>query len=227
LYFRPFLQSSSFFSSRNHLLPKTLIFSVPSASGGTALMVPNPKKKCRYCKRLFLPDARNAKHQEFCSQPACRKASKSASQRKWLQKPQNHDYFRGPVNVQRVQQWRKAHPGYWRPKTKITADALQDPLNAKPVENIRDKTHLAKSALQDLLIAQPAVLLGLIANFTGTALQDDIAVTLRNLQQLGQDILNPSPQSKGGRHENQIPNPARAAPQGAQTLQLARSPAGP
>jgi hypothetical protein len=88
-------------------------------------MVPNPKKKCRYCKRLFLPDARNAKHQEFCRQPACRKASKSASQRKWLQKPQNRDYFRGPVNVQRVQQWRKAHPGYWRPKPKITAGALQ------------------------------------------------------------------------------------------------------
>jgi hypothetical protein len=190
-------------------------------------MVSNPKKKCRYCKRLFLPDARNAKHQEFCSHPACRKASKSASQRKWLQKPQNRDYFRGPVNVRRVQQWRKAHPGYWRPKPKITADALQDPLNAKPFENIQDKAHLAAIALQDLLIAQPAVLLGLIANFTGTALQDDIAVTLRNLQQLGQDILNPSPHSKGGRHENQIPNPARAAPQGAQTLQLARSPAGP
>ena len=32
------------------------------------LMVTNPKKKFRYCKNLFLPGARNAKRQEFCSQ---------------------------------------------------------------------------------------------------------------------------------------------------------------
>jgi hypothetical protein len=190
-------------------------------------MVRKRKKKCRHCGKLFFPDPRNAKHQDFCGDPECRKASKSASQRKWLQKPENLDYFRGPENVRRVQEWRKGHPGYWRPKPEIAADALQDPLNAKPIENKANTTHLTSDALQDILIMQPAVLLGLIANFTGTALQDDIAVTVRSLQQLGQDILNPSPRSKGGRHDNQIPNPARTAPQGAEAVQLARSPAGP
>jgi len=189
-------------------------------------MVRIRKKKCCHCKELFLPDPRNAKRQKFCTKPACRKASKSASQRKWLQKPENIGYFKGPENVRRVQQWRKDHPGYWRPKPKNGTDALQDSLNAKTTENIMDKTHLTSDALQDLLIAQPTVLLGLIANFTGSALQDDIASTVRRLQQLGQDILNPSPCSKGGQHDNQIPHPARTAPKGAEAIQLARSSAG-
>ena len=190
-------------------------------------MVRIRKKKCRHCGKLFLPDSRNAKHQEFCSEPECRKASKSASQRKWLQKPENLGYFRGPINARRVQEWRKDHPGYWRPKPEIAADALQDSLNVKLPEIKADTAHLTSNALQDILIAQPTVLLGLIANFTGTALQDDIAVTVRNLQQLGQDILNSSPRKKGGWHDDQIPNPARTAPQGAEAVQLARSPAGP
>ena len=163
-------------------------------------MVRIRKKKCCHCKELFLPDPRHAKRQKFCNKPACRRASKSASQRKWLQKPENVGYFKGPENVQRVQQWRKDHPGYWRPKPKNGADALQD-----------------------FLIAQTTVLFRLIANFTGSALQDDIASTVRRLQQLGQDILNPSPCSKGGRHDNQIPHPARTAPKGAEAVQLARS----
>ena len=48
------------------------------------------------------------------AKPGCRKASKADSQRRWLQKPENRDYFRGPEHVQRVQRWREAHPGYWR-----------------------------------------------------------------------------------------------------------------
>ena len=40
---------------------------------------------------------------------------------------------------------------------------------------------------------QPAVVIGLIAQFTGYALQDDIAMAARRMQQLGNDILNPDP----------------------------------
>ena len=44
---------------------------------------------------------------------------------------------------------------------------------------------MVNNALQDLLTSQPAVLIGLIANFTGCALQDDIAMAMRRMQQLG------------------------------------------
>ena len=45
---------------------------------------------------------------------ACRRVSKAASQARWLGRPKNRDYFRGPENVARVQAWRAADPGYGR-----------------------------------------------------------------------------------------------------------------
>ncbi len=46
-------------------------------------------RKCRHCLDLFDPDTRNLRHQRYCSKPACRKASKADSQRRWLGKAQN------------------------------------------------------------------------------------------------------------------------------------------
>ena len=62
------------------------------------------------------------------------------------------------------------------------------PVNSQPTENKGDTAKFEDDALQDLLISQPVVLLGLIANFTGLALQDDIVKTVRRMQQLGLDI---------------------------------------
>ena len=147
------------------------------------------RKKCCNCKELFIPDHRNGSRQNYCCKPECRIASKKASQRRWLAKPENQNYFSGPENVKRVQLWREANPGYSRGKRKVNKDALQDPLNPQPVENKRNNDQIAKDALQDLLMAQPPVLLGLIANFTGNALQDDIVMTLERLQKLGLDLV--------------------------------------
>ena len=183
------------------------------------------RKKCRHCKSLFIPDARNAKRQEYCEKPPCRKASKAASQQRWLQKPENRDYFRAPVHVKRVQQWRKTHPGYWRRKPTTKSNALQDPLNSQVSVNKADSTQIVNDALQDLLIAQPFVLIGLIANITGFALQDDIAMVLRRMQQLGSDIINPN--SKGGRHGAKTSALSPAQTKSPQTVQLARPPTGP
>ena len=72
------------------------------------------RRKCKCCLKLFRPDPRNRRHQYYCSAPDCRAASKAASQARWRAKPENQSYFRGPVNVARVQAWRARHPGYWR-----------------------------------------------------------------------------------------------------------------
>ena len=184
------------------------------------------RKKCRNCKDLFIPDPRNAKRQKYCSKPQCRKASKAASQQRWLQKPENQNHFRGAENVIRVQQWREVNPGYWR-KKKNNKDALQDRLISQPTENNDDSVKFAHDALQDFLTAQPPVLLGLIAHFTGTALQDSIAMTFQRLQKLGLDIANNSTRSKGGHYGSQDSNPSRTYPQSSQPLQLDRSPPGP
>lgn len=146
--------------------------------------------KCCHCQQLFTPDARNATRQRYCAEPACRKQSKVDSQRRWLQKPENRDYFRGTEHVQRVQRWRAANPGYWR-RSKRAAVALQDPLIAQVAVNNTNLNHAPKDALQDLLTLQPAVMVGLIAKLTGLSLQDDIARAARRMQQLGTDILYP------------------------------------
>ena len=88
---------------------------------------PLSKRKCQHCKTFFEPDPRSAGRQHYCATPACRQASKAASQRRWLQQPRNREYFRGPVHVERVRQWRQAHPGYWRRQAARVSDALQEP----------------------------------------------------------------------------------------------------
>jgi hypothetical protein len=137
------------------------------------------RNKCSNCGDLFVPDARNRGRQKYCFKPKCRKASKAASQQKWLNKPENQDYFRCPDNIRRVQQWRKDNPGYRQRQKRNRTVALQDSLNAQAIEN---KTNNHQSALQDVVIMQPAVLIGLIANFTGIAIQDDMVETLLRLR---------------------------------------------
>ncbi|MBW2605853.1 MAG: hypothetical protein JRE28_16345 [Deltaproteobacteria bacterium] len=169
------------------------------------------RKKCRNCDLLFVPDHRNRERQMYCEKPECRRASKAASQRKWLQKPENKDHFKGPVNVQRVQEWRKHNPGYWKNRSKKEI-ALQETLNAQDTENNKDNNHFESVALQDLLKAQPAVIIGLISNFIGSALQDDIAQTLLRMQQSGQDILYKTPKMKGGNHDCENTHFTRTGP---------------
>ena len=90
------------------------------------------RRKCKCCLKLFRPDPRNRRHQCYCSARACRAASKTASQARWLAKPENQSYFHGPVNVARVRAWLSRHPGYWR-KGRRAGPALQDISMAQPI----------------------------------------------------------------------------------------------
>jgi len=120
------------------------------------------------------------------------------------------------------------NPGYWRhPSSKDLA--LQDPLNVQHAENNienHDKDVSSNSALQDLLTVQPTVIIGLIANFIGSALQDDIAITLQRMQQSGQDILYRQPRTKGGKSDCENPCFNRSREKGSRKLQLDRPSAG-
>ncbi len=164
------------------------------------------KRKCWNCHKLFRPDSRNQVKQNYCSKDDCRKASKAASQKRWLAKKENRDYFKGADNVKRVQEWRKENPGYWR----RGHNALQENLPGKSAIDQEDISKLTEDALQELLTAQSAVLVGLIATFTGDTLQDNIASTARNMQQLGNDILQSSTHIfKGGSYDSKAGNSPR------------------
>jgi hypothetical protein len=147
------------------------------------------RRKCQHCKEFYLPDRRNLHHQRYCSEAACRKQSKAESQRRWLQKADNQNYFSGPQNSQRVKEWRKRHPGYWRKKSPPLQEPLQDLCRTQVAQDEEVKTIEISDALQDVLVMQPAVMVGLISMMTGSALQEDIAATTRALLSKGQDIL--------------------------------------
>ena len=150
---------------------------------------PNRKRKCPHCKGFFYPDHRNVGRQRYCSKSECRHASKVDAQKRWRHKPENLDYFKGDVHVQRVRRWRLAHPGSWRrpaPEARETSDALQETLIPHDVDNQTVEVSLEQGepdALQDSFFMQPAIFVGLIAHLTGLALQEDIAATARRLRQ--------------------------------------------
>jgi hypothetical protein len=148
------------------------------------------RRKCQHCKEFYLPDRRNLRHQRYCSEAACRKQSKAGSQRRWAQKPDNQNYFSGPQNSQRVKEWRKRNPGYWRKKCPPPQEPLQDLCTTQVTQDEEVKRIEISDALQDVLVMQPAVMVGLISMMTGSALQEDIAATTRALLSKGQDILD-------------------------------------
>lgn len=163
------------------------------------------QRTCRCCKRLYLPDPRTQDRQRHCSESACKRASKAWRQRRWLNNPAGLNYFREPDNIERVQKWRQAHPGYWRRKRPKTENALQDDCPSQAVDPKEDSVELNVIALQDDCLLQPALVVGLIANLTGSALQGDIALTIRKMHAHGQNILGRGPgmQSQGGQRDRQ------------------------
>jgi hypothetical protein len=82
---------------------------------------------------------------------------------------------------------------------------------------------VSRPALQDLCEVKTPLLVGLIAQFTDTALQEDIATFTRRLIARGQDILDqPSRRlAKGNRVYDAKENPAPGTPAaGAGAVQL-------
>jgi hypothetical protein len=134
-------------------------------------MATKRKYKCRICGDLFTSDPRNRKRQKYCSKRTCKAAGKAARQRRWVAREEDRDYFCGAHHVQRVREWRAAHPGYWRRQRRQAGAALQDALEGQPVESAQDIVDPTEIALQDALRLQGPVLIGLIAHLSDSALQ--------------------------------------------------------
>ena len=148
------------------------------------------RRKCRCCNHLFVPDPRTADRQRYCSAPGCRQASKAASQRRWVGKNGNGDYFRGPEAVRRVQARRASHPGYWKPKKPASAGAqvIAEQI-ATPAQSSCNVPRELPRTLQDECLTQTPAFVGLISMVTGSTLQEEIAATARQLLLRGRNIL--------------------------------------
>ena len=114
------------------------------------------RRKCRCCRAWFMPQPHNAYHQRYCAQPECRRASKRMSQRRWFRK--NRDHFRGPVNVDRVNEWRLLNPGHGAGRRRFHRLELRVyRWRERFQRRIRLRIDDPQSgALQDLSFSQPA-----------------------------------------------------------------------
>jgi len=148
------------------------------------------RRKCRCCNEFFFPDYRNRDRQHYCGQPACRHASKQASQGRWCRKPTNRDYFCGAREVARVQAWRQAHPGYWKREVPRSGSAqVVAPQQVNPVQSSCNVPGSSLGTLQDFCLPQHPGFIGLISLITGRTLQEDIVATARRVVEQGQNIL--------------------------------------
>lgn len=132
------------------------------------------------------------------------------------------------VRKRRVREWRKAHPYYWRRTAKNTDTALQETIKSQVADNESFTPSLNRIALQDMNFLQPALVVGLMAQLTGSALQETIAETSERLLHLGQDILGKGPgiKTQGGRDDGKTDYMPGAVAAGAAAVQLGRPPPG-
>jgi hypothetical protein len=192
---------------------------------------PSCRRKCLNCKELFLPDYRSGQRQRYCHKPDCRKASKRESQRAWLAKPDNQSYFRDAQNAERVRQWQKAHPDYWKNTARYRGRTLQDGCPEPAPEQApaaQEVTPLSPDrTLQDLCTMQTPLFVGLISMFVGSTLPEDIAKSTRRLLIKGHDILGMVPGVKLERlFDGKTCSQSGATPESPASVQLDRSPAG-
>lgn len=189
------------------------------------------RRKCRHCSSFFLPDPRAADRQRYCSDPECQQASQRASQRRWLSKNGNGDYFRGPRAVERVQAWRKLHPGYWRRQTPaFRKGQASDIQAANPGHSSGNVPRGLPRTLQEECLTQDPAFVGLISMVTGSTLQEEIASTARQLLLRGRNILgfvSPQTTQTNPDHDQQTPLAAPTATAHSPELQLGGPSAGP
>jgi hypothetical protein len=138
-------------------------------------MHPASERKCPHCEGFFQPDAREWRRQRYCVKVACRRASKAASQQRWVSQPANADYFQGDDNAARARAWQAAHPGYWKKRPKRSRVVLQEPYRAQTALAARVTPPDERVVLQDDWLRQPPLVIGLIAHLAGVTLQEDIA----------------------------------------------------
>ena len=175
--------------------------------------MPSPgTKKCLCCHHFFKPTPQSKGRQNYCSHPECKKASKKASQEKWLAKPENKDYFKSPANVQRVQQWRKHDPAYSKGNEQFHSRTiqrnktlLQETSMVQPTDKQEKTIDLAQESLQETLISQVFVLMEVMTHLDTNALralQETIDFTRQKEDNFSHTFLTKFRQFKGNTNEH-------------------------
>jgi hypothetical protein len=150
-------------------------------------MKPFGRRKCLGCKKLFVPDPRNRRHQRHCGKLACQQTRSMAAVRRWRGRPENRAYWSGPENAARARAWQKEHPNYYKGRKKRVV-VLQNVCRLEAVAVEQDNPKV----LQNVWQTQPPLLLGLISRITGSVLQHDMAQITGQLIANGRALVGPN-----------------------------------
>ena len=141
-------------------------------------------RSCAHCGQRFTINPRLGKRHRFCSRPQCAKASHATARKKWLRRNGGKSYYLGPQNTDRVYDWRRQHPRYWKKtgRSKWVRRGEFELTKALAAE-------LRYVSLQDTIDTRLALEIGLISRVSGASLQDTIAKEIHRLTLRGYAIL--------------------------------------
>ena len=152
---------------------------------------PKQTRCCAHCGQRFTINPRVGRRHRYCSAHECVKVSRATARKKWLRKNGGKAYFHGAITKNRVRDWRRKNPRYWRKRIRTKKIQRGRFLISKGLSQI-----LRYVALQDSIDANLALKIGIISHLTGSALQDEIAKQIRRLMLRGDAILRGKPPEK-------------------------------
>jgi len=141
-------------------------------------------RRCAHCSRLFIVEPRLGGRHRFCADPACKDACHQLARKKWLKENGGKSYFRGAHTVERVREWRRCHPGYWKRRRSST--------HRWPIDFVlsRELALVVKEvALQESIDTNFTLKITALSRFSKVALQESIAKKPRLLMMRGHVIL--------------------------------------
>lgn len=143
-----------------------------------------PSRLCAHCGHPFAVDPRPGKRHHFCSRLACARASRRATQKKWRNGAGKGNPADGWIDIERVREWRKRHPQYWK---RVRRSGRQQLAAFRLTRSLA--AALKGLALQDTIDTRLALEIGIISRLSGAALQDTIAKEIRATILRGNAIL--------------------------------------
>jgi len=111
------------------------------------------RKRCRYCRQLFLPDPRQesprGNRQYACSKPSCQQARHRDNHQAWLKR--DPEAYRG--RYPKTQLWLSRHPGYLKAYRRDHPEAVARDNAGRRARRKRART--LRADIQDAILQQP------------------------------------------------------------------------
>ena len=162
-------------------------------------------KRCRFCRRMFVPDPRTKGKQYACSRKACRRQRNKESRKAWAKR--NPGYFRG--RYANTRKWLDEHPGYItgyrnrnpqarqkhrecerrrRQRRKDLAVDIQDAISTQEIEETQLNRHSPSVDIQDAIQKQVCIATGLISQLRRVDIQGSMDLTTAGCYKQGKLI---------------------------------------